>query len=262
MEGKIYETNKIKEYLSKIDPFDIPLETYKSLVTDDKHRTLANRIITERLYKLYGNWIYEEFTKRRRAQSLVLCDKKIVLESEELYGPKKLAQIETRIGKPCYLVGREALIEESRWSNLEGDDYYPTLEIYIGSTDWSDDDVFKNGAKVTSDFDTGNPSRLVLNENICKRIVVESENIWRGIHLGQVYFSYLRNLKVGVKDESQGRCIEKIVEGVDDWNDLKWNPYKFANPTREGFGGRDIMLKLLLKITLDPESKESTWQFL
>ena len=262
MKADVHETNRIKEYLSKLDPFDIPLETYRSLVANAKYRTLANRIITERLYKLHGNWINEEFTRRRRAQSLVLCDKKVILESEELYGPKNLFEIERSVGKLCYLVGREALIEESRWSDLGGDDYYPTLEIYIGRRDWNDKDVFEKGVKIRSDFDTGNPSYLVLNENLCRRVVEEPERIWRGSHLGQVYFSYLRNLKVGLKDDGQGHCMEKIVEGVDDWDDVEWNPYKLANPNREGFVGRDIMLELLVKITLNPESRESTWELL
>jgi hypothetical protein len=137
MDGKFHKTSNIKEYLSGLDPFDIPLETYKSLVTDDKHHNLANRLITEQLYKLHGNWIYEEFTKRRKAQSLVLCDGKVILESEERYGPENFIQVEARMEKPCYLVAREALIEESgcKWSDLEGGDYYPTIEVYIGNTD-------------------------------------------------------------------------------------------------------------------------------
>jgi len=262
MKVDVYETNRIKEYLSKLDPFEIPLETYKSLVVDAEYRTLANRIITERLYKLYGNWIYEEFTRRRKAQSLVLCDKKVIMESEELYGPKNFWEIERRAEKPCYLVGREALIEESRWAGLEGGDYYPTLDIYVGGTNWNDKDVFENGVKIRSDFDTGNPQYLVLDEKLCKRVAGEPQKVWRGIHLGQVYFSYLRNLKVGVKDDEQGRCMEKIAEGVDDWDDVEWNPYKLANPNREGFVGRDIMLELLVKIILNPEAKESSWELL
>jgi len=262
MDGKFYETSNIKEYLSGLDPFDIPLDTYRSLVTDDKHRNLANRIITERLYKLHGNWIYEEFDKRRMAQSLVLCDGEVILESKERYGPENFIQVEARIGKPCYLVAREALIEESRWSDLKGGDYYPTLEVYIGNTDWSDDDVFENGGKVASDFDTGNPVYVVLDENLCRRIVEAPERILRSSHLGQVYFSYLRNMKVGLKDNKQGRCMEKIVEGVGDWDDVEWNPYKLANPDREGFVSRDIMLELLARITLDPQKKESTWELL
>ena len=77
-----------------------------------------------------------------------------------------------------------------------------------------------------------------------------------------MYFSYLRNMKVGIKDERQGRCLEKVVEGIDFWDSIEWNPYKLANLYREGFVGRDIMLKLLVKVTLDPKFKESRWEVL
>lgn len=153
------DAKSIEEYLRNIDPFDIPLERYRSLINNDEYRSLANRIITERLYELYGDWIENEFKKRKEIQSLLLCDKEVVLESKETYGPssKYIVEIEEKIGKPSYLVGREALIEEkSMWSDLGNGDYYPTIEIYIGKIGWDDKDVFRRGIKIRSDFDTGN----------------------------------------------------------------------------------------------------------
>jgi len=69
-------------------------------------------------------------------------------------------------------------------------------------------------------------------------------------------------MKIGVKDWRIGRCLEKTVEGVDNWNNVELNPYRLANPNREGFVGRDLMLKLLFRITLDPASRRSTWELL
>jgi len=63
-------------------------------------------------------------------------------------------------------------------------------------------------------------------------------------------------------DEEQQRCMEKIVEGVLSWDDITRNPYKLVNRKRGGFVGRDLMLKLSLRITLDPVQKASSWQIL
>jgi hypothetical protein len=57
-------------------------------------------------------------------------------------------------------------------------------------------------------------------------------------------------------------CLNKVIEGVDNWNDIRLNPYRIANPNREGFVGRDLMLKLLIRIVLNPKTKKSTWKLL
>jgi len=77
-----------------------------------------------------------------------------------------------------------------------------------------------------------------------------------------VYTVFENLMKVGITDAEKGRCLSKMVEGIEDWNTLYRNPYKIVNHNRDGFVGRDIMLKLLARITLDPEAKESMWELL
>jgi hypothetical protein len=79
---------------------------------------------------------------------------------------------------------------------------------------------------------------------------------------GRRYFYFPRMMKVGITDRRRNRCLSKIVEGVDNWNKVELNPYKLANTNREGFIGRDLMLKLLFRITLDPALRRSTWELL
>ncbi|MEM0327600.1 MAG: hypothetical protein QXN53_03450 [Thermoproteota archaeon] len=67
-----------------------------------------------------------------------------------------------------------------------------------------------------------------------------------GHHFGMPYSYYLRSMKIGITDGIRWRCLDKIVEGVDNWNGVESNPYKFANPKREEFVGRDLMLRLQL----------------
>ena len=248
-----------KEYLGNIDPFEIPLDYYKSLSSDE------DWLLTTRLFALYEGWIQSKF-KEHSAEALVLCDRKVVYASKNRYEPsdEKIIELEAKMGKPCYVVTKEPMIEERvGWSELQREDYFPTLEVYVGDKNWHDKRVFSDGRKVRCDFDTGNPDYTVFDANICKDVSGEYPMVVRrGLHPGWIYNFYSCLMKVGIKDGEKSRCLEKVVEGVEDWSNPNRNPYKIVNPNREGFVGRDIMLKLLVKSVLDPESKESTWELL
>ena len=253
----------IEEYLASVDPFKIPLDKYREIVNDES-RGGALHIIARRIYELHGRWINEKL-QETGAKCLLVCDKKVIASSRDRYGfsSKQVAEMEDRLKKPCYLLTGETLVEEeAKWSSLDGEDYYPAVEVYLGDRGWSDEEIFDRGMMVRSDFDTGNPEYAVFDEAICRTVAREAEGIGYGQHLGRGYSYFFRKMRVGVKDRRTGRCLEKIVEGVDNWNNVKLNPYKIANPNREGFIGRDLMLKLLFRITLDPSLKESTWELL
>jgi len=113
-----------------------------------------------------------------------------------------------------------------------------------------------------SDFDTGNPEYTILDERVCRRMESEMPLRRVGYHLGRCYFYFPRMMKVGITGGRRNRCLNKIVEGVDNWDNVELNPYKLANPNREGFIGRDLMLKLIFRITLDPALRRSMWKLL
>jgi len=128
------------------------------------------------------------------AESLVLCDRKVVYASENRYEPsdEEILEIEAKTGKPCYVVTREALIEERvQWSEIQRGDYYPTLEVCIGDENWDDEKVFSEGKRVRCDFDTGNPDHTVFDTEDCREISSNFPRIMRrGRHLGWVYHFY------------------------------------------------------------------------
>ena len=104
-----------KEYLENIDPFEIPLDYYKSLNSDE------DWFLTNRLFALYGSWIQSKF-EEYSAESLVLCNQKVVFASKNRYEPtdERIANLEKKMGKPCYVVTREPLIEEMvGWPQLQ-----------------------------------------------------------------------------------------------------------------------------------------------
>ncbi|MFN3622416.1 MAG: hypothetical protein ACK4TI_05950, partial [Nitrososphaerales archaeon] len=160
---------------------DIPLEKYRSLFNSESRGKLFH-MIARRIYELHGGWISEEL-KRRNARSLLVCDKKVIAASKDRYGfsLKQVARVEEELGKPCYLLSGETLIEETaEWSRLGDEDYYPTIEVYLGEEGWDDRRVFRDGVKVRSDFDTGNPEYAVFNEMYCSRILKEAGLSRRG----------------------------------------------------------------------------------
>jgi len=159
MPEEAFELQQPKEYLKDIDPFDIPLNLYHSLSSEEHY------ILMERLYATYGNWILNKFNETKAA-ALVLCDRRVVYASDNEYEPEDsvIDSIESEIGKPCYIINPPPLIEESaRWSELGDGDYYPTLEVYMGDRNWNDKKVFSDGKRVRCDFDTGNRAYTVTN---------------------------------------------------------------------------------------------------
>jgi len=259
-EGDRQLMDNLMENIEGIDPFDVPIDALKSGRADEDRSML-----TERLFEKYRYWIDEQFEKTGAA-SLIVCDRLVVLASKDRYAPLfvDIDKIEQEHGKISYILTRErTLIEElSEWSDLSDEDYYPTISLYFGNQTWNDKNVFRNGENIRCDFDTGNPSRCVTNEAICRRLSGHVGFQWKETHLRMDYNYYPRIMKVCIKDEEKQRCMEKVVEGVLSWNDITRNPYKLANRKREGFAGRDVMLKLSLRITLDPVQKASSWQIL
>ena len=85
-----------------------------------------------------------------------------------------IGKIEQKYGKISYILTRErTLIEESsEWEAISDEDYYPTISLYFGNQTWDDKKVFRNGAHIRCDFDTGNPSRCVTDEAICRRLTL------------------------------------------------------------------------------------------
>lgn len=122
------ERRASKAHLLKMDPFDAPLEVVHQL------RGEEYGMLLDRLDELHGDWIKKKLMETG-AQSIVVCDHKVIFTSQNRYEPsdEELLKMEKQIGKPCYVIAGEPLIEErSGWSDLGRGDYYPTLEIYLG----------------------------------------------------------------------------------------------------------------------------------
>jgi len=252
--------NFIKLPPRAVDPFEVPLNVFKYLDIDEIDT------LYQLLHEKYGEWIREKL-KENKAQFIVVCDQKVVLTSNDPYGPpaEKVKELAEQSGKACYTVGGELPVEEAetgaKWVHLSNGDYYPTIEVYLGSPAWSDEKTLTEEIRVTADFDTGNPNIHVFGQDTYERIgpPVEWCEYRTSYHLGKMYSFYPREVRICVKDEdAKFRCTVTRGQSVRFWDDEARNPFKIANPNRNGFVGRELMLRLPFQITLDPKTHASS----
>ncbi|MFQ6074558.1 MAG: hypothetical protein ACE5Z5_00290 [Candidatus Bathyarchaeia archaeon] len=235
-----------------LDPFDMPLTEFEEL-SFEEYSSMA-----ERAYELCKEKIKETFGDEN-VYHVVVCKGEVVYKSDDVAGvdSRVIKGLIAKMDSPCYVFSREDMVEETRWTRLN-DDYYPTIELNLGGKEWVDEDVVDRGREVLADFDTGNPYYIIFNEEISENIVPSPSpyETHRGVHLGEPYWYFPKEVKISVKDvEGAFRCKVMRVRFVRLWEK---SPLLLANPKREGFVGRNLMLTFNFKITLDPLTHIST----
>lgn len=232
------------------DPFDISISQRDSMSPEEI--AALYDVVVERCKSL----IREAFG--RGARYITICDGKVVSLGSKEPSDEEIRKLEETLGKVCYVL-TEDMVEESSWISIGLEDYYPTIQVYIGGIGWREEEVFEHGLLITSDFDTGNPDIAAFSSEDVERVQpVEKMFIRRAFHLGRTYNYYLAPLKIGIKDsEGAMRCIHKTCRSVLFWSKTEKNPFLLANPKRKGFVGRDLMLKFPLCITLSGKTKQS-----
>lgn len=216
----------------------------------------------ESLYSLHGDMIRRSL-RETNARYIVLCNGKVVLTSNDHHGPSisEISRLEKRHGKICYVIGAE-VIEDSAWSQVGEEDFYPTLPIHVGLLDWGSELVFE---KINADFDTGNPDVSAFSIDDLEALGVQTpagHEVWSDIHLTHHYYYVWRNLKIGARDGKAQRCVHKHCKCIINWRERDLNPFLITNPTREGFVGRDLLLLFPLEIILNGSKKATDLRLL
>lgn len=180
--------------IQQVDPFEASLDWVRSLDQEEYG------ILLDRLEELHGDWLKKRL-EETNSQAIVVCDHQVIHTSQDRYSPsdEELEKMEEKLGKPCYVIMGEPLIEEqanpvSTWFDLGRGDYYPTLDIFLGDGTWDNQRVFRDGQKIRSDFDTGNPIYTVFSEEICWELTKEAARERRSYHLGKGYIAHLRTI--------------------------------------------------------------------
>ncbi|KPV64169.1 MAG: hypothetical protein AOA65_1054 [Candidatus Bathyarchaeota archaeon BA1] len=236
----------------KDDPFNIPFDRFMELSLEE-HRGLQ-----ENAYNVCKPLLMEAFN-RRGARHVVICDSKILYETKDPVdiSAELILELLRKLQKPCYVFTSEDMVEESPWFPLNAKDYYPTVRIHLGTYGWGNERVFGEGQRVDADFDTGNPFYKIFDDALGRKFLKHPEayEVRLGRHIGFAYRFYVRKVKIGVKDvNGVRRCLETLARFVLSWEK---SPLCLANPNRQGFLGRDLMLQLPLRLELDPIEKKT-----
>lgn len=211
-----------------------------------------------RVYHEHHEW-YEAELKARHAQWMLVCGGEIVAFSKTLDDyptPEKLHAIgKERDFIPFVFVPRP-LIEESNWSALDEDDFYPTLTFHIVEISQIEGKTSAPGFSVSADLDTGSPHLFLDYEQLLEESAVDFRSHAEAYiqqHLGEYYRFHILPLQVVVTDESGNHFTRRMhAYCVRDW---KKSPLCLVNPNRQALAGRTILLKFPVKVELDGEKK-------
>lgn len=208
------------------------------------------------------NWhaIQPELQKQN-AQWMLVCGGSVLKFSaswEELPTDEEIQEIGYQQNKVPMVFVQNPLIEETAWSPLPNDDWYPTIPVYFGRAQWDDEQLVQHGLFMIGDFDTGAPFILANHDTLIQERILDLElvrNPFLGSHLGRAYAFFISELRIGVADEDgnvksapvQCRCV------------MNWagSPICHVNPQRQALVGRNIILTLALQLNLNGAKKST-----
>ncbi len=209
------------------------------------------------------NWhaIQSELQKRN-AQWMLVCGGSILKSPaswEKLPTDEDIQKIGYQQNKVPLVFVRNSLIEETAWSPLSDDDWYPTLPVYLGRAQWDDEQLVQHGWFLISDFDTGASVVLANYDRLTQEQILDGElvrNPFLGSHLGRTYAFFISELRVGVADE-EGKMKSASVPC---WCVMNWasSPLCHVNPQRQALVGRNLLLTLALQVNLDGAKKSTS----
>jgi len=198
---------------------------------------------------------------RNGYRQAVICNRKIVFQTTKTDDiSDEVERLAKKYDKACYVFSAPDVIEESAWTPISGDDFYPTLSVYIGTEDSDEKNIIEKSSPICADLDTGNPFYKIFNANQLVKPLTDFTPLQMrsGEHLGRSYTYYNKRVKICVKDTKGNinsiTCNVRLVRHWDGCALLQ------TSPNRVGFIGRDILRDLRIRLKLD--SIEKTTQIL
>jgi hypothetical protein len=218
--------------------FDLSFADYLSLSDEEQDE------IVFRAYQILQPWI-DNALEERDAEWMLVSGGEVLDSSPTLQNypsRERLMQIGQERDRVPFVFIRTPLIEESGWSPLARDDFYPTIQLNVGAPSLAKNNLQAASLEIMADFDTGSPSFFVDYEQMLARQIVDSQPIdqahWRP-HLGQAYRMHVLPILVGISGEN-GITTKREISAlcVRDW---RQSPLCRINPNREALAGRNLL---------------------
>ncbi len=238
---------------SSADPaWTMTFQTYLSLSGTERRELVLE--VQER----NRDWIAQQL-KAHRAAWILVCGGKVIESSTDLNdypSPQRLMQVGQEQDRIPFVFSRPPFFEETVWTALQSNDFYPALPLSVGAEDWDHTSLLAQGRSLTADLDTGSPYLFfswewLLSENLVTPTPVDFPQTWT--HLGRQYVYYTRTLRVGVADEGGTvRSLPIACECVEDWQS---SPLCEVNPARLALAGRNLLLQFPLTVELNGSAR-------
>jgi len=240
-------------YTPTQDPFSLSFAEYSRLSYREALE-LQNEVCKAKSNLLNDAW-------RRGKRQIVICDGKIVYETESLEDipNDKIMELAKTYDKACFVFSAPDIVEESAWILVDEEDYYPTIPLYLGTEDLDESHITQT-RQIAADFDTGNPIYKIFDANqLPEPLSSFTPPVRTGTHLGRNYMYFQKHAKICVKDMSgKVHSILRDVRLVKDWKGCAMMCGSgYAFPNRTGYVGRDLLRDLEIKIELDPITRIS-----
>jgi len=230
------------------DPFSLSFGEYSRLTYKEALE------LQDEVYRACSQ-VIEDAWKRGKRQ-VVICDRKIVYETESIEDipNDEIMELAKKNDKACYVFSTSEMVEESAWTPVDEDDDYPTIGIYCGAVDSEESEIVKNSPLINADFDTGNPYLTVFDANqLPEPLASFFPPLRYDLHLGMQYPYFQKAVKLCVKDAD--RKIHSVVRNIRLVRDWIGSALLQASPNRVGLVGRDLIRDLRIKVELDPIRK-------
>jgi hypothetical protein len=230
------------------DLFALPFDDYLAMSREERDA------IALRAYQTLGPWIDAELEKRK-AEWILVCGGQVVESSPTLRdypSRERLMQIGRQRGVVPFVFVKAPLIEESGWSSLAGDDFYPTIQLTVASPGTSTEHLQISGAEFTADFDSGSPNLFVDYDQMIASRIIDDQPVDQAHfrpHLGQVYRYHVLPLQISVRSEN-GMVMAQEFSAlcVRNW---RQSPLCLVNSDREALAGRNLLIEFPLRLELD-----------
>ena len=239
------------ELIPSKNPFTLSFKEFVNLDLNESEELL------KKVYDSFKDLLEEAWESGSR--HAVICDGEIIFKTTDADDmlDDEVERLAKKYNKACYVFSAPDVIEESVWTPIGGDDYYPTLSVYLGTEDSDEKELVKKSSPICADLDTGNPFYKVFDANQLAEPLTKFTPLQMrsGEHLGRNYTYYNKRVKMCVKDINGNiNSIVCLVRLVRSW---KGCALLQVSPNRTGFLGRDILRDLKIRLKIDPLEKST-----